>query len=105
MKPIIFSTLFLKSVFAHTIPLRSWRLKLEKGGYAVRTGIGGTGVIGELAGTLPGPVVGLRADMDALIHTVDGVEKCIHSCGHDAHSAMVITAAQVLSTARLGAER
>jgi amidohydrolase len=75
--------------------------ELEKGGYAVRTGIGGTGVIGELAGTLPGPVVGLRADMDALIHTVDGVEKCIHSCGHDAHSAMVLTAAQVLSTARL----
>ncbi|MDR7866145.1 MAG: amidohydrolase [Sporomusaceae bacterium] len=71
---------------------------LRKAGYSVRTGIGGTGVIGELTGD--GPVVGLRADMDALVHTVDGVEKCIHSCGHDAHSAMVLTAAEALAASR-----
>jgi amidohydrolase len=71
---------------------------LKAAGYSVRTGLGGTGVIGELAGKRPGPVVGIRADMDALTHTVEGIEQCIHSCGHDAHSAMVLTAAEVLAS-------
>ncbi len=74
--------------------------ELAKAGYAVQTGIGGsTGVTGTLDSGVPGPVVGLRADMDALLHTVDGVEKCVHSCGHDAHSAMVLTAAEALAAA------
>ncbi len=73
--------------------------ELAKAGYEVRTGIGGTGVTGILDSGVPGPVIGLRADMDALVHTVDGVEKCIHSCGHDAHSAMVLAAAEALALA------
>lgn len=72
---------------------------LKQAGYTVTTGIGGTGVIGELAGPAPGPVIGLRADMDALQHTVDGEEKCVHSCGHDAHMTIVLAAAELLAQA------
>ncbi|MDT8903042.1 amidohydrolase [Anaeroselena agilis] len=71
--------------------------ELGKAGYQIRTGIGGTGITGVLDSGVPGPVIGLRADMDALAHTVDGVEKCVHSCGHDAHCAMVLAAAEVLA--------
>jgi hypothetical protein len=39
---------------------------LRKLGFEVRTGVAGTGVIGVLKGGKPGPVVALRADMDAL---------------------------------------
>ena len=70
--------------------------ELKKAGFSVETGLGGTGVVGILDSGKPGPVVALRADMDALVHTVDGAEKCVHSCGHDAHSAIVLTAAQIL---------
>ena len=35
------------------------------------------------------PVVGLRADMDALLQKVDGVTQANHSCGHDAHMTIV----------------
>ena len=69
--------------------------KLQEAGYQVQTGVGGTtGVVGTLASGSPGKVVALRADMDALAHTIDGKECAIHSCGHDAHSAMVLTVAQ-----------
>lgn len=74
--------------------------KLTAAGYSVQTGIGGTGVVGTIAGTQPGPVVVVRADMDALSHMVDGKECPIHSCGHDAHSAMVLAMAE--QTAREG---
>ncbi len=81
-------------------------------GYAVTTGIGHTGVVGILRGERPGPVVALRADMDALPVTeradlpfasrvtteyngqVTGV---MHACGHDAHMAIALGAAQVLA--------
>lgn len=71
--------------------------KLRAAGYQVRTGLGGTGVIGTLPGGAPGKVVGLRADMDALAHTVDGRDCALHSCGHDAHCAMVLTAAEEIA--------
>jgi amidohydrolase len=71
--------------------------RLAAGGLSVTTGVGGTGVVAELNGRKPGPVVALRADMDALMHTVNGQDVCVHSCGHDAHSAMVLTAAEELS--------
>ena len=80
---------------------------LEKLGLEVETGIAHHGVVGVLRGGRPGPVVALRADMDALPVTEatglpfasvnDGV---MHACGHDAHTAMLMGAAEVLSGAR-----
>lgn len=77
--------------------------KIKAAGFTVTTGVGGTGVVAELKGAEPGPVVALRADMDALAHTVDGKDVCVHSCGHDAHCAMVLTAAEEI--ARTGIRR
>lgn len=71
--------------------------QLRAAGYVVQTGIGGTGVIGVLDSGSPGPVVGVRADMDALVHLIDGVATPIHSCGHDAHSAMVLVMAEEIA--------
>lgn len=67
---------------------------LLKAGYEVQTNVGGTGVVGVLPGKEPGPVLAIRADIDALPHRVNGQECAIHSCGHDAHSAMVLTVAE-----------
>ena len=62
-----------------------------------------TWVIGLIEGALPGGVVALRADMDAL--PIDEPAGCpfasehpgmMHACGHDAHTAMVLGAAKVL---------
>jgi len=66
--------------------------QLKTIGYAVQTGIGETGVTGKLESGKPGMVVALRADMDALVHTIGGKETPVHSCGHDAHCSMVLTA-------------
>jgi len=71
--------------------------QLSKAGYDVQTGIGGTGVVGTLDSGVPGPVVGLRADMDALVHMINGTATAIHSCGHDAHSSMVLVVAEQLA--------
>lgn len=70
---------------------------LKKAGYKTQTGIGGTGVVGLLDSGQPGSTLAIRADMDALAHMVDGKECAIHSCGHDAHSAMVLTVAEHLA--------
>jgi len=69
--------------------------QLRSAGYAVETALGGTGVMGVLRGARPGPVLALRADMDALKHVVDSKECALHSCGHDAHSAMVLCVAEL----------
>jgi amidohydrolase len=84
-------------------------------GVEVRTGVARTGVVGVLRGGRPGPVVALRADMDALPVTEEvdvpfasrvtseyngqkvGV---MHACGHDAHTAMLMGAAEVLAGMR-----
>lgn len=71
--------------------------KIKAAGFAVTTGVGGTGIVAVLNGKEPGPVVALRADMDALAHVVDGQDVCVHSCGHDAHCAMVLTAAEEIA--------
>jgi amidohydrolase len=75
--------------------------QLTKAGYAVQTGVGGTGVIGVLRGEKPGPVLALRADMDALKHMIDGKACAIHSCGHDANAAMVLCAAEQAAQRKL----
>ncbi|MCA1798746.1 MAG: amidohydrolase [Xanthomonadaceae bacterium] len=76
-------------------------------GLEVRTGVAHHGVIGMLRGGRPGPVVALRADMDALPVTertglpfASVNEGVMHACGHDAHTAMLMGAAQVLAGVR-----
>ncbi len=82
-------------------------------GIEVTTGVAKTGVIGILKGGKPGPVIALRADMDALpitertpvpfaskVRTVyNGQEVGVmHACGHDSHVAMLLGVATVLSS-------
>lgn len=77
--------------------------ELEKMGYSVQRNVGGTGVVGTYATGNPGPIVGIRADMDALKHLVNGEVVGIHSCGHDAHCAMVLCAAEdIIKTVKKG---
>jgi amidohydrolase len=74
----------------------------EIGGITIRTGVGKTGVVGEM-GTDPGPTIAIRADMDALpilektgadyASTHPGV---MHACGHDAHTAILLGVAHLL---------
>jgi amidohydrolase len=73
----------------------------------VRTGIAVTGVKAVLRGGRPGKTLLLRADMDALpIEEENEVEYrsqnagMMHACGHDAHTAMLLTAARVLMSRR-----
>jgi len=88
---------------------------LESLGLEVRTGIAHTGVVAVLRGGRPGPVIALRADMDALPVTerVDvpfrsttiteyrgqpsGV---MHACGHDGHTAILMAAAEILAASK-----
>lgn len=71
--------------------------ELKKAGFAVSTNIGGTtGIVGVYDSGVAGPTIALRADIDALGHMIEGKLCAIHSCGHDAHSAMVLTAAEEL---------
>lgn len=86
---------------------------LQSLGLEVKTGVAHTGVIGVLKGSKPGPVVALRADMDALPVTerVDipfaskakstylGQEVGVmHACGHDTHVAILMGAASILTS-------
>ncbi len=82
-------------------------------GMDVKTGIAVTGVVGVLKGGKPGPVVALRADMDALPVKeqvdVPFASKAtgtflgkpvdvMHACGHDTHTAMLMATAEVLAS-------
>jgi amidohydrolase len=73
----------------------------------VRTGLGRTGVIGVLRGDRPGRTIAWRADIDALplIETLDapfasGTRGVMHACGHDGHTAIAITLAEILAARR-----
>ncbi len=81
-------------------------------GLEVQTGVAHTGVVALLKGNNPGPVVALRADIDALPVTertpvpfaskvksvYNGIETGVmHACGHDTHIAILMGAAEVLS--------
>jgi len=71
--------------------------KLEALGIETHRNVGGTtGVLGIIRGKEPGPVMMLRADMDALPFVIDGKPCCIHACGHDGHTAMLLAAASRL---------
>jgi amidohydrolase len=72
------------------------REKLSQAGFKVQTYKEHFGFIAELEGESE-EVIALRADMDALWQEVDGVVKANHSCGHDAHSTMVLSAALALA--------
>jgi amidohydrolase len=77
-------------------------------GFTVRAGVGGTGVIADLDSGRPGPMLMLRADMDALpiVERGEGrlatseVEGVMHACGHDGHVAMALGAATALVALR-----
>ncbi|HVW40813.1 MAG TPA: amidohydrolase, partial [Amycolatopsis sp.] len=78
---------------------------LAGSGYEVHTGIAGTGVLGVLRNG-PGPVVMLRADIDALpVEEKTGLDYAaaggvMHACGHDMHAAWLSGAADLLARAR-----
>ena len=85
--------------------------ELKKIGYEPMTGIAKTGVVAILNSGKPGPVVGLRADIDALpvkeradipwaskmkgIYNGEEVP-VMHACGHDMHTAILLAAAKIL---------
>lgn len=86
--------------------------ELTKLGFTVTTGVATTGVVGVLKGDLPGPVVALRSDMDALPVTEQGdlpfksttktqwngqEVGVMHACGHDNHMAILLGAATALA--------
>jgi amidohydrolase len=95
---------------AEIVAKRLRALKLD-----VKTGIALTGVAAVLKGSLPGPTIALRADMDALPVTEqvdvpfksrvtaqyrDETVGVMHACGHDGHTAMLLGVAEVLAGLR-----
>lgn len=84
-------------------------------GIEIRTGVAHTGVVGVLKGGRPGPVVAIRADMDALPVTEETVLPfrstvrttylgkevgVMHACGHDVHTAVQLGVASILADMR-----
>jgi amidohydrolase len=87
---------------AEIIAERLHAAKLE-----VRTGIARTGVVGVLRGDRPGRTIGWRADIDALPLTeileapfASRTPGVMHACGHDGHTAIGITLAEILAARR-----
>ncbi|HEX4876982.1 MAG TPA: amidohydrolase [Chitinophagaceae bacterium] len=85
---------------------------LKKLGIETKENVAKTGVVGILKGAKPGPCIALRADIDALPvtervnipfaskqkTTFNGQEVGVmHACGHDTHTAMLMTVAEILS--------
>jgi amidohydrolase len=87
---------------AEIIAARLSAAKLE-----VRTGVGRTGVVGVLHGERPGRTIAWRADIDALPLTesldlpfASATPGVMHACGHDGHTAIGITLAEMLAARR-----
>ena len=81
--------------------------RLHAAGLEVRTGIAKTGVVGVLRGDKPGKTIAWRADIDALPLTeilqvpfTSATPGVMHACGHDGHTAIAITAAEILAARR-----
>ena len=77
--------------------------KLKSFGIEVHQGLGGTGVVGILKNG-SGPAIGIRADIDALpikeqndIEHKSTHENCMHACGHDGHTSVLLGTAKYLS--------
>ena len=82
--------------------------QLKSWGIQTHVGLGKTGVVGTIQGNLgPGKSIGLRADIDALplqehnafAHASQHEGK-MHACGHDGHTAMLLSAAQFFASYR-----
>ena len=81
---------------------------LEAAGIPYERNVAESGVVGLIKGAFPGPVIALRADMDALPIQEDHSDApycsktagVMHACGHDAHTAMLMGTAEVLSAMR-----
>lgn len=77
--------------------------QLRELGLELRTEVGGFGIVADLKGEQPGPVIALRADMDALpiqeeldLEFASVQPGIMHACGHDAHTAILLGAAKLL---------
>lgn len=71
--------------------------ELKKCGFRdedIVSGIAGTGILVTIDSGKPGPVLALRADIDALEFIINGERKIIHACGHDGHISMLLVAAR-----------
>lgn len=78
--------------------------KLTQWGVEVETKVGKSGVVGVIRGAKPGPVIGVRADIDALPMQEENTHEYVskypgkmHACGHDGHVAMGLGVAKLLS--------
>jgi amidohydrolase len=81
--------------------------RLKKAGLEVKSGIAKTGVVGVLRGDKPGKTIAWRADIDALPLTeilqapfASSTPGVMHACGHDGHTAIAITVAEIFAARR-----
>ena len=93
--------------FAETLTAQFIHEKLTQWGIPHETGIAQTGVVALVRGDRPGPVLAIRADMDALpIHEENDLDYKsqhpgkMHACGHDGHVAIALGTAYYLNTHR-----
>jgi len=121
-QPVTYAEIFRRAKEMHE-QIRAWRREIHRHpeltftehrtaglvnatlmglGVETETEVAKTGVVGHIRGGA-GPVVGLRADMDALpIREINGTEfdstipGVMHACGHDAHTSILLGAATIL---------
>jgi amidohydrolase len=81
--------------------------KLQEWGIEHKTGVAKTGIVATISSNRPGPVLAIRADMDALpIQEQNEVpyrsqhDGIMHACGHDGHTAIALATAYYLSQHR-----